>query len=144
MTWDILALVILTMLIVVLSIYNIKLQMRNRKLVVQLAQEVLNKKIIGDKLNEELAKQDSQALEQSEGFLKFISQSRDWAFDYIEQVQAALLVFKGKVDPQIRYAKTYGVVAGESVHSKIVAEFSEAYDDLLKVMPEDEAKNYNE
>jgi hypothetical protein len=137
MTWDILALIILTLACIALLINNFRLQIRNRKLVVKLAQEAIDKEIIRGKLNEELAKQDTQALEQSEGFLKFISQSREWAFDYIEQVQTALKVFKDKVDPQILYAKTYGVVSGESVHTVIIGRISEAYGELLKIMPED-------
>lgn len=137
MTWDTVALIILTLICLVLIIGNIKLQFRNRKLVVRLAQEAVDKKIVQDLLNEELARQDSQAVEQSEGFLRFISQSRDWAFEYIEQVQNAISAFKNKVEPRILYAKTYGTLAGDSPHSKIIDEISEAYDELIKIMPED-------
>jgi hypothetical protein len=38
-----------------------------------------------------------------ESFLNFISESRDWAFDYIETVQSALNKFVAEVDPSIEY-----------------------------------------
>ena len=138
MTWDIVALIILTLLCLVLAIANIKLRFRNRNLVVRLAQEAVDKRIIEGLLNEELARQDSQAIEQSEGFLRFISQSRDWAFSYIEQVQSAILNFKQKVGPKIIYAKTYGS-ATVSPHTQIIDSIAEAYEELIAVLPEDSA-----
>ena len=139
--WDLAAIAILSIFVLLLLFNNIRLQIRNKRLVIKLAQEIVDKKIISDRLSEELSAQSSKNLEQSDGFLKFISQSRDWAFDYIEKVQAALLVFKNKVEPQILYAKTYGTVSGESPHTIIIDRISDAYDDLVKVMPEDSQDN---
>lgn len=39
----------------------------------------------------------------NEDFLKFISDSRDWAYQYIEEVQAGLKTFIDEVGPQIDY-----------------------------------------
>jgi hypothetical protein len=127
----------LLLIIVILLINNLAIRSKNRRLSTDIIQIALDKSIISKKLKEELDKKDSESIEKSEGFLKFISQSRDWAFDYIEQVQAALVEFKNKVEPQILYAKTYGTTTGESPHTIIIDRISDAYDELVKIMPED-------
>lgn len=141
MILDIIAFVVLSLVIVILLINNLAIRSKNKKLSIEIIQIALDKAVISQKLKEQLDKKNSESIEQSEGFLKFISQSRDWAFDYIEQVQAALLEFKNKIEPQILYAKTYGTTTGESPHTIIIDRISNAYDDLIKVMPEDSADN---
>ena len=141
MILDIVAPGVLLLIIVILLINNLAIRSKNRKLSAEIIQIALDKAIISEKLKEELDKKDSDSIEKSDGFLKFISQSRDWAFDYIEQVQTALLEFKNKIEPQILYAKTYGTVAGQSPHTIIIDKISDAYDDLVKVMPEDSSED---
>lgn len=141
MILDIIAFGVLSLVIVILLINNLAIRSKNKKLSIEIIQIALDKAVISQKLKEQLDKKNSESIEQSEGFLKFISQSRDWAFDYIEQVQAALLEFKNKIEPQILYAKTYGTTTGESPHTIIIDRISSAYDDLIKVMPEDSADN---
>jgi hypothetical protein len=138
---DTIAFIVLSLVIVILLINNLIIRSKNKKLYIEITQIALDKSVISQRLKEELNKKESESIEQSEGFLKFISQSRDWAFDYIEQVQASLLEFKNKVEPQILYAKTYGSANGESPHTIIIDRISDAYDDLIKVMPEDSADN---
>lgn len=41
-------------------------------------------------LTNEIEKKDKEALTQTDGFVKFLSESRDWAFQYIEDVQVAI------------------------------------------------------
>ena len=137
MILDIVAFGVSLFIIVILLINNLAIRSKNRKLSAEVIQIALDKAVISQRLKEELDKKDSDSIEQSEGFLKFISQSRDWAFDYIEQVQAALLEFKNRVEPQILYAKTYGTTTGESPHTIIIDRISDAYDELAKIMPED-------
>ena len=74
-------------------------------------------------------------LSESDGFVKFISQSRDWAFDYIEEVQKVLAEFDEEVGPQLQWANTYGSVTGETVHTNTIKVISEAYDKLKSVLP---------
>lgn len=45
-------------------------------------------------LTKEIEKRDKEALTETDGFVKFLSESRDWAFKYIEDVQAAILELK--------------------------------------------------
>jgi hypothetical protein len=137
MILDFIAFGILGFFVFALLINNLKLRSKTKKLTSQVIQISLDKAVISEELKRVLDQKDSESIEQTEGFLKFISQSRDWAFDYIEQVQAALLKFKNKVEPQILYAKTYGTVSGQSPHTIIIDRISDAYEDLVKVMPED-------
>lgn len=138
---DLIIFIVFSTLIVFLAAYVLKLSMRKRRLILEIVQLQIDKQILTHRLKEEIEKRNSADIENTDGFLKFISQSRDWAFDYIEQVQAALLEFKNKVEPQILYAKTYGTTVGESTHSIIVDKISDAYDDLVKVMPENSTDN---
>lgn len=140
MILDFIAFGILGFFVFVLLINNLKLRSKTKKLTSQIIQISLDKAVISEQLKKVLDKKDSESIEQSEGFLKFISQSREWAFDYIEQVQAALLEFKNKVEPEIEYSKTYGMSVAESVHSKIIDRISIAYEDLKTVFPEDHVK----
>jgi hypothetical protein len=88
------------------------------------------------RLSEEINKKDVKTLEQTEGFLKFVSDSRDWAFEYIEEVQSALEEFDAKVYPILEWSKTYGIVNGDNAHTEALENISLAYEQLKKVMPE--------
>jgi hypothetical protein len=79
---------------------------------------------------------ENQKLEQSDGFLKFLSDSRDWAFEYIEEVQKVLEEFDNEVAPQLEWATTYGNLAGDTVHTETITKISEAYSKLKSVLPE--------
>jgi hypothetical protein len=140
MILDTIAFTVLASLIVILLISSLKLHLKNKKLSAQIIQIALDKAVISEKLKEELDKKDSTAIEQSEGFLKFISESRDWAFDYIEKVQEALNEFRNKVEPKLKYANTYGTLAGKTAHLSVIEEITLAYLDLKKIMPEDDPK----
>lgn len=79
---------------------------------------------------------ENHKLEQSDGFLKFISDSRDWAFQYIEEVQNALAEFDKEVAPQLEWAVTYGNITGDTVHTNTINKIFEAYTKLKSVLPE--------
>lgn len=72
-----------------------------------------------------------------ESFLNFVSESRDWAFEYIENVQAALNKFVAETDPSIEYFEKYGdVVAGPN--SEILKKISISYKELKNILPKDQ------
>jgi hypothetical protein len=72
-----------------------------------------------------------------ESFLNFISESRDWAFEYIENVQSALNKFVVEVDPSIEYFEKYGdVVAGPN--NELLKKISVSYKELKNVLPKDQ------
>ena len=72
-----------------------------------------------------------------ESFLKFVSDSREWAFQYIEDVQLHLKTFKNSVEKEINYFNQYGEVGSAYPHYDSMKKISAAYKELIKVLPED-------
>jgi hypothetical protein len=72
-----------------------------------------------------------------EDFLKFVSDSRDWAHTYIDEVQASLNKFITDVEPEITYFDKYGLVASAHPHYDSLKKISVAYKELKKLLPED-------
>ena len=72
----------------------------------------------------------------NESYVKFLNESRNSAYEYIEDVQGHLVVFASKVEPQLNYFNTYGsAVSGP--HTILVKEITEAYEELKTVLPQD-------
>jgi alpha-L-fucosidase len=72
-----------------------------------------------------------------ENFIKFLSDSRDWAFEYIEDVQKQLEEFIRDIEPEIMYFDEYGVVGDAYPHYHSMKKISSAYKDLKKLLPEE-------
>ena len=124
---------LLTILVVVtLLISVVKLRLKNRRLAAELLQITLDQNILMTKFAEELKKKEDVSIEKTDGFLKFISESRDLAFQYIEAIQEALVKFKDKVGPEIEYMLTYGTATGDSLQSKSFLKIEKAYKELIK------------
>jgi effector-binding domain-containing protein len=92
--------------------------------------------LLSKKVEELVQEIENKKLEDTDGFLKFVSDSRDWAFNYIEEVQMALLEFDNEISPQLEWATTYGALTGKTVHSGTIDKISEAYDKLKSILPE--------
>lgn len=76
-----------------------------------------------------------------ENFIKFLSDSRDWAFDYIENVQNGLNTFIDQVDHDINHFDTYGdVLSNQRPDYDAMKRISVAYKELIKLMPKQEEK----
>lgn len=71
-----------------------------------------------------------------EAFLKFISDSRDWAYEYIENVQASLIRFVSDAGPAIDYWDEYGSAMSTPLDQGM-GEISKAYKELIALLPED-------
>lgn len=109
-------------------------QRKKAKLTESLVILELEKASLLDALGKLLAEKDTQSIEQTEGFLKFVSESRDWAFKYIEDVQAALEKFKDTVDSDIKYLSTYGKIVQHPLQESI-DKITQAYFELQKFLP---------
>ena len=129
---DFVIFLIIILLIITLLISVVKLRIKNRKLAASMLQATLDQNILLTKLAEELKKKEEVSVEKTEGFLKFISESRDLAFTYIEAMQEALVKFRDKVGPEIEYMLTYGTVTGDSLQSKSFLKIEKAYKELIK------------
>ena len=73
-----------------------------------------------------------------ENFLKFLSDSRDWAFAYIEEVQTGLTEFIEDVKPEIDYFREYGDIISMQPNYHSMKKISESYDKLIKLLPKEE------
>lgn len=124
------ALIILVISVLMVSI--VRLRIKSRRLAAELLQATIDQNILLTKLAEELKKKEEVSVEKTDGFLKFISESRDLAFVYIEAIQEALVKFKNEVGPEIDYMLTYGTVTGDSLQSKSFLKIEKAYKELIK------------
>jgi uncharacterized protein YaaR (DUF327 family) len=110
----------------------VKLRLKNRKLAAELLQATLDQNILLTRLAEELKKKEEVSVEKTDGFLKFISDSRDMAFEYIETMQEAIVKFKNNVGPEIDYMLTYGTATGDSLQTSSFLKIEKAYKELIK------------
>ncbi len=78
----------------------------------------------------------------NEDFLKFVSDSRDLAYEYIESVQAGLQKFIDEVEPQLDYYNKYGAAVEGMVspHDFALKKISSEFKELKKLLPEDYGK----
>jgi hypothetical protein len=73
-----------------------------------------------------------------ENFIKFLSDSRDWAFQYIEEFQAGLDEFVSSIEPEINYFKEYGDLMSMSPNYYSLKKIVDEYDKLKKLLPNQE------
>lgn len=83
-------------------------------------------------------KEDSDSDVHKENFIKFLSDSRDWAYLYIEDVQNGLAKFVDGIEPEIAYFDEYGLVGEAYPHYHSMKKISQAYKELKKLLPEEE------
>jgi len=78
----------------------------------------------------------------NEDFLKFVSDSRDWAYQYIEEVQSGLKSFIYEVEPQIDYYDHYGAAVDGMMapHDFAMKKISSEFKKLKNLLPEDHDK----
>ena len=131
--------IILVIVILLFSVINLRL--RNRRLAAELLQASIDQNIILAQLAENLKKKEELSIEKTDGFLKFISESREMAFDYIEKIQDSLIKFRDKVGPEIDYMLTYGTSTGDSLQTKSFIKIEKAYTELMNAaLPPEEKK----
>ena len=110
----------IVLIVSALVLLVILLAYKNRKLFRKSVQAEMDKFFILAKLDNIIQGSENKNIEESEGFVKFLSESRDWAFEYIEDVQQAL--------------RAYDIALGLD-DAKIL---NEAYKKLISFLPEDE------
>jgi hypothetical protein len=94
----------------------------------------LNLLLMHQSMNDE-SKTDEE--KSNEAFLKFVSDSRDWAYQYIDEVQEGLNKFITDIEPEISYFKEYGDLGSMAPNYYSMKKISTAYDELKKLLPED-------
>lgn len=82
-----------SLLFVYIAIDNIRVRMLNKKITVEILQLLIDKNNLIDEAKRIADMSGSAKSADREGFIKFLSESRDLAFGYIEKFQAALSEF---------------------------------------------------
>jgi hypothetical protein len=84
----------------------------------------------------ELNKVDEENIHK-ENFIKFLSSSRDSAYEYIEEVQQGLNKFVDEIKNEINYFDEFGVI--DSAHPSYFSmkKISKAYKELKTLLPEE-------
>jgi hypothetical protein len=120
-----------------LAVKNIKNSIKVSSLTKELLQSNIDKTVLAEKLFEASARELIKKETDSDAFLKFVSDSRDWAYQYIDDVQASLTKFINDIEPEIAYFDEYGVVGSAYPHYHSMKKISGAYKELKKLLPED-------
>lgn len=121
--------------IIAYTILNRKLKDANLALMkMYLASTSVQDLLNNNKISNEVADNDIH----KENFIKFLSDSRDWAFEYIENVQSTLSEFSDEVGPLIEYFDKYGeVLSNKRPDFDSMKKISKAYKELIKLLPEE-------
>lgn len=112
----------------------LSLYMLQRKTNRQILANTINLLIMQQASNDENKTDQEKA---NEDFLKFVSDSRDWAYQYIEDFQTSLNKFINDIEPEIAYFDEYGEVGSAYPHYHSMKKISGAYKELKKLLPED-------
>jgi hypothetical protein len=135
--FDFIAFVIFILVFFFLVYKNIKLRLKISSVTLELIKAHLEKTIISDKFIElQEVNKNKSSLDQ-DAFLKFISDSRDWAYQYIEDVQSSLNKFVSDVEPDILYFDTYGDLMSAEPNYNSMKKISIAYKELKNILPEE-------
>jgi hypothetical protein len=118
-------------------VYNFnKLRSKHQQLFIDM---MILEKIV-DESEESKIKNDESV--HKENFIKFLSDSRDWAYKYIEDVQTGLNSFINNVEPEIKYFKEFGNVLGTTAPNYYsMKKITEEYEKLKTFLPKEETLN---
>jgi hypothetical protein len=121
----------------ILLVNNIRFSIRLTSVSKELVQAHIDKTVLAEKLFECSARHLIKKETDSDAFLKFVSDSRDWAYQYIEDVQEKINNFITDIEPEIAYFDEYGLVGDAYPHYHSMKKISGAYKELKKALPED-------
>lgn len=129
------ALIILSTSLITLSFLYVQLNKKFQEANLYLMKMFLTNSL---KLENEIAQQNNQDLDiHKENFIKFLSDSRDWAHEYIESVQKGLKEFIDIADREFAYFDSYGILTQQYPNYEAMKKLSEEYKKLKKLLPED-------
>ena len=124
--------IVLSLISIVLTSKVIRLRNSMRLLALSYAKiETLTSLKNNDDMNNDVHK---------ENFIKFLSDSRDWAYEYIKEVQDGLEKFINGIEPEIAYFDEYGVVGDAYPHYHSMKKISSEYKELKKLLPSEETE----
>lgn len=136
MSIEIIAFIMVSLGFSFLFIQLLRLRVKYQKISVDFAQAVIDKNIIIKKIEEF----ESNKIESTNEFTSFLSQSRDWAFTYIEDVQNKIKNMTEDAAREIAYFEKFGLLTEQYPNHDLAKKFVKHYRELEKMLPE-EGKN---
>jgi hypothetical protein len=115
---DLIAFSAMSIFIAILLFLVIKLALDNKRLFAQAVQSETDRMMTVIQLEK---MQGSNDVEKTDGFLKFVSDSRDWAFQYIENAQKVIEEYD------------------EALSTQDAAKINIAYKKLIELLPKEES-----
>lgn len=135
MRYDIIAFILITIIAAFGVFRSVWTYNKYKRLVQVLIDVQLEKSVLEDMITKQ-ATEASRPVDQNDGFIKFLSDSREWAFNYIEKVQEELSTFKAVVYPELNKLKTKDSVDKKQLDTSL-AKVSSAFENLMKNLPTD-------
>ena len=124
---DIIAYILLSMAIFYLAYSNFMQRQKQKELSSKHLQALLDLQSMKKELEKAITEINNVKLEKDDGFVKFLSESRDWAFQYIESTQAVISIF----DSELK-----AILDSEDKPAQKVTKIRQAHKDLLAILPE--------
>jgi hypothetical protein len=97
MRYDIIAFLLISLFAIALGAYSVYMFRKSKKLLTTIVELHIQRAALEDLINNQALNKEEN-VEQSDGFIKFLSESREWEFDYIDNVQQLIFVLKEKYD----------------------------------------------
>jgi len=137
----IITIIVLSTCLFSVSVAYLTLVYNFNKLRTQYKQLFIDMMLLEKLINEvEESKIKSDESVHKENFIKFLSDSRDWAYQYIEDVQAGLNSFIVETEPEINYFKEYGDLSSMTPNYYSMKKITEEYEKLKTLLPTEEMK----
>lgn len=127
--------------VVYFAFKNMVVRRRLQDAITDRLQAEVNKNIIMSEYSLLLQEVENMKLEKSDDFVKFLSDSRELAFSYIEDVQVKIAEFDKLLQDIAEWNSTYGTVAGNVPHAEKIEQLSLAYDSIRGLLPEKPTPN---
>lgn len=116
---------------------NVLTKIKNKNLFIAATQAEIDRIAVYNQ-TQEILKREAERVENSDGFLRFVSDSREWAFSYIEEVQSSVNRFKQDLEEIV---SSYDKNGASAISEKEIEKIVLSYKDLLKILPKDEENN---
>ena len=75
-----------------------------------------------------------------ENFIKFLSDSRDWSFSYIEDVQVKINKMITDLKSDVEYFEKFGILYDGHPSYEMITNFVKSYKELQDLLPKEEYK----
>ncbi len=136
---EVILIALLSFLVIALSFILVKVRLDVLKLAKNNLELNFENTMMLEKLVEQQDVINEISFKKNDDFVTFLSESRDWAFSYIEDVQTSITKFVEKVGPVLTYYDKFGRINETSSMNTIF----DAYTDLIKVLPENTTQGEN-